>query len=547
MAELFSNLAESTTAGAINNTTDPVTFSVQPGDGSRFPAAAVGSTDYFHAVVDSGTIVEILRCQRNVDAITADRAQEGTLKVAHTAGVKFAHVLTASAIQQIPAYPQKSTLTTRGDLYVRNSTGLIVRKATGGNGTVLTADSTDPEGLKWATPSGGGGGAGVAWQEADYTIYYDGTNYQARNERTTVIDYTSNTSLHNVFNSAASALGNSGGVIAFSSPTGRVMNTTAPLVPGFKTWVRGSHRGTRITATGSGWSTGTLVTPKAVIDANGTNEVRIDSLTIDCGGRAGTTGILYKRGTGTGAAWVTYCKVLDPRISGFQIGVKNTTDFSSDCWLLGNYVYATDGTAEGLPSNPGALCAFAYFDGDNHFLGGNNAKINAASGYGIYLEAGGVHFIGENHLANNNNTNSNGLITVAKGGNNRFIGFYIDNIGNGPAIDLAPASTNASRTIIANNWIHNTLLVDNATPCFRINATTNAVDGTVITGNTSEATTPTHPFSAMVQIVGSTQSPKQTLTMLGNSFTDCTTFLTGGSGTIGVGTNMNLIGTTKGP
>jgi hypothetical protein len=50
-------------------------------------------------------------------------------------------------------------LTTKGDLWVANGSK-ILRVGVGSNDQVLTADSTQAAGVKWATPSGGGGGSG---------------------------------------------------------------------------------------------------------------------------------------------------------------------------------------------------------------------------------------------------------------------------------------------------------------------------------------------------------------------------------------------------
>lgn len=48
-----------------------------------------------------------------------------------------------------------NTLTTKGDLLGRSSSA-AARLGVGSNGTVLTADSTEATGLKWATPAAGG-------------------------------------------------------------------------------------------------------------------------------------------------------------------------------------------------------------------------------------------------------------------------------------------------------------------------------------------------------------------------------------------------------
>ena len=46
----------------------------------------------------------------------------------------------------------KSTVTTKGDLIVATGSGAITRRGVGSNGQVLTADSAQADGVKWATP-----------------------------------------------------------------------------------------------------------------------------------------------------------------------------------------------------------------------------------------------------------------------------------------------------------------------------------------------------------------------------------------------------------
>ncbi len=54
------------------------------------------------------------------------------------------------------AATQKATLTTKGDIYAATGTSTPARLAVGANDTVLTADSAEATGLKWAAASAGG-------------------------------------------------------------------------------------------------------------------------------------------------------------------------------------------------------------------------------------------------------------------------------------------------------------------------------------------------------------------------------------------------------
>jgi hypothetical protein len=50
-----------------------------------------------------------------------------------------------------------TAMTTKGDIIVATGSGAFVRQGVGTNGQVLTADSTQADGVIWATPSSGGG------------------------------------------------------------------------------------------------------------------------------------------------------------------------------------------------------------------------------------------------------------------------------------------------------------------------------------------------------------------------------------------------------
>jgi hypothetical protein len=62
-----------------------------------------------------------------------------------------------SAIQtQVDAKTAKATLTTKGDVYAATAASTPARLAVGADDTVLTADSAEATGLKWAAASSGG-------------------------------------------------------------------------------------------------------------------------------------------------------------------------------------------------------------------------------------------------------------------------------------------------------------------------------------------------------------------------------------------------------
>jgi hypothetical protein len=56
---------------------------------------------------------------------------------------------------RITGAQQRSTLSAKGDLYVATASATTTREPVGADGTVLTADSAQTSGIKWATPSGG--------------------------------------------------------------------------------------------------------------------------------------------------------------------------------------------------------------------------------------------------------------------------------------------------------------------------------------------------------------------------------------------------------
>jgi hypothetical protein len=64
--------------------------------------------------------------------------------------------MTVGRIPSVEGGIQPTLLTTKGDIIVATGNATLVRQGVGANGTVLTADSAEADGIKWATPAAGG-------------------------------------------------------------------------------------------------------------------------------------------------------------------------------------------------------------------------------------------------------------------------------------------------------------------------------------------------------------------------------------------------------
>jgi hypothetical protein len=148
-------------ASTISNSATTIT--VTAGTGSALMGGvtlAVGNVDQFLIALDVDTINEEIVSITAIagDTLTVVRAQAGTSAITHTAGATVKHVFTGddatfftAGVATANAAVPKSTVTTKGDILVATGSGTIVRQGVGANGTVLTADSVEADGVKWAS------------------------------------------------------------------------------------------------------------------------------------------------------------------------------------------------------------------------------------------------------------------------------------------------------------------------------------------------------------------------------------------------------------
>lgn len=84
-------------------------------------------------------------------ALTGYSSTTGTVAATDTIVQAIGKIVGNSASKQ-----DNTTLTTKGDLYVATGNATVTRVGVGADGEVLTADSAETTGVKWATAAGGG-------------------------------------------------------------------------------------------------------------------------------------------------------------------------------------------------------------------------------------------------------------------------------------------------------------------------------------------------------------------------------------------------------
>jgi hypothetical protein len=136
--------------GAAAQTT--ITNALASGDTSITIAATTGWGDGaspYYVVISPGTASEE-KClaTRSGSTLTLTRAQDDTTAQSHASGATIYPVFSADDADE--ANFLASRYTTKGDVVVFNGTD-VVRVGVGANNTVLTADSAESAGVKWAT------------------------------------------------------------------------------------------------------------------------------------------------------------------------------------------------------------------------------------------------------------------------------------------------------------------------------------------------------------------------------------------------------------
>jgi hypothetical protein len=161
MARKYSSISVATT---LNGTISSSTTTIQVAAGTAAlllggVTLTAGNIDQFAIAIDPDTTSEEICFVTAVsgDIFTVVRGRASSTAISHTTGATIQHVLTgedldyyySTAVTANAAIP-KSIVTTKGDILVATDSGTLTRQGVGADATVLTADSTEADGIKWA-------------------------------------------------------------------------------------------------------------------------------------------------------------------------------------------------------------------------------------------------------------------------------------------------------------------------------------------------------------------------------------------------------------
>ena len=152
----YSSTAVATTLSALaSNSATSITVTALTGYPNQTPFTAIIDPD-----TASEEVVEVTGVAGTT--LTVTRGVDGTSAVQHSAGAVFRHGVSGRDFDEANAFVNgggvANSLISASKGALITSTGSAVDDLTvGTDGHVLTADSNETLGIKWAAPSGGGG------------------------------------------------------------------------------------------------------------------------------------------------------------------------------------------------------------------------------------------------------------------------------------------------------------------------------------------------------------------------------------------------------
>ena len=160
----YSSISQDTTLAAGGISSSATTMTVATGTGNSLMGGITLTTgDTFQVAIDPDTVNEelVFITVQSGDVFTITRARAGSSAVAHAAGATVRHVLSSDDLNYFNTTSPASLAIAKGYIVAATGDQAVMGVAPGTDGYVLTADSTQTAGVKWAAATSTAAGSSV--------------------------------------------------------------------------------------------------------------------------------------------------------------------------------------------------------------------------------------------------------------------------------------------------------------------------------------------------------------------------------------------------